>query len=235
MTSTMRVSIAMSLLLALAGMSVGCGDNDTTTARRRSSSSGGSAEVIDDHGRCSTDGEGLEVSEYDTSGDENPDVRRVFHRIGEGGLVRLVLMCREADLNGDGVKDVVRFYNDEGRPLREESDRDFDGSIDTITVFQSGRVVRTELDEDSDGRVDTKIYYDERGVTTRTERDVAGRSTPDTWHPDRWEYYEEGRVVRMGTDIDGDGRVDRWDRDSNRAPAPGGGSSGGSGGESTGT
>ncbi|MFT5359274.1 MAG: hypothetical protein ACI9KE_006517, partial [Polyangiales bacterium] len=32
--------------------------------------------------------------------------------------------------------------------------------------------------------------------------------------PDRWEYFEGGRMVRMGTDLDGDGRVDRWDRDA---------------------
>lgn len=179
----------------------------------------------------------MEVSEYDTSGDETPDVRRVFRRIGDGPLMRLVLACREADLNGDGTKDVVRFYNEEGRPLREEMDRDFDGTIDTITVFQNGRVVRTELDENHDGRVDAKIYYDESGATTRTERDIAGRSTASEWHPDRWEYYEDGRMVRMGTDVDGDGRVDRWDRDAERAPEPGGGtaSSGSSGGSSSGS
>ncbi len=28
-------------------------------------------------------------------------------------------------------------------------------------------------------------------------------------------------MVRMGTDVDGDGRVDRWDRDHEYAPPPG--------------
>lgn len=229
--SMLRTGIAALLIVGLGAAAFGCGGSSEPTRRRRTaSSSGGATEEIDDHQRCNTDGEDLEVSEYDTSGDESPDVRRVFHRIGEGGLARLVLTCREADLNGDGVKDVVRFYNEEGRPLREESDRDFDGAIDTITVFQNGRVVRTELDENADGRVDAKIYYDEDGVATRTERDIAGRSTADTWHPDRWEYYEDGRMVRMGTDIDGDGRVDRWDRDGDRAPEPGGGAASSSAG-----
>ena len=238
-TMSRTLTSALTLLLAagLFGSIIGCNNgSDTTARRRRSGSSGGSAEAVDDHGRCSTEGDGLETSEYDTSGDETPDVRRVFHRIGEGPRSRRVLACREADLNGDGVKDVVRFYNEDGRPLREESDRDFDGGIDTITVFQNGRVVRTELDDDGDGRVDTKVYYDEDGVATRTERDLAGRSTASDWHPDRWEYYEDGRMVRMGTDVDGDGRVDRWDRDGDRAPEPGGGASSGSGGsEATGT
>jgi hypothetical protein len=207
-----------------AGLIASCASSEPSRRRRtRSSDGGGATAAVDDHGRCTADGERLEVSEYDTSGDDTPDVRRVFRRIGDGPLMRLVLSCREADLNGDGVKDVVRFYNDDGRPLREESDRDFDGTIDTITVFQNGRVVRTEIDENHDGRVDAKVYYDESGATTRTERDLAGRSTADTWHPDRWEYYEDGRMVRMGTDVDGDGRVDRWDRDGERAPEPGGG------------
>jgi hypothetical protein len=211
------------LLVVLAGGAVGaCGGSSEPTRRRRARTTGAEtpAAAVDDHGRCETEGERLEVSEYDTSGDEIPDVRRVFRRFGDGPLMRLVLACREADLNGDGTKDVVRFYNDEGRPLREESDRDFDGSIDTITVFQNGRVVRTELDENHDGRVDAKIFYDDEGATTRTERDLAGRSTPTDWHPDRWEYFEDGRVVRMGTDVDGDGRVDRWDRGGDGAAEP---------------
>ncbi len=208
--------------LLLGGTVAACGGSSEPTRRRRARSTGAEtpAAAVDDHGRCETEGERLEVSEYDTSGDETPDVRRVFRRLGDGPLMRLVLACREADLNGDGTKDVVRFYNDEGRPLREESDRDFDGSIDTITVFQNGRVVRTELDENHDGRVDAKIFYDDEGATTRTERDLAGRSTPTEWHPDRWEYFEDGRVVRMGTDVDGDGRVDRWDRGGDGAAEP---------------
>lgn len=212
-------------LLALTSIAIlaaiGCGSSQPTRTRRTRTTASGRQVTIEDNGRCESEGRDLEVSEYDTSGDQQPDVRRVFRRAGEPGQMRLVLTCREADLNGDGSKDVVRFYNDEGRPLREEADRNFDGQIDTITFFQEGRVVRSEIDDNADGRVDTKIYYDDHGNEERTERDLAGRSTATEWHPDRWEYFEEGRMVRMGTDIDGDGRVDRWDRDRDRAPAPG--------------
>jgi len=166
----------------------------------------------DDQSRCDTDNPNHEVSEYDTSGDQVPDVRKVFLRIGEQPMVRLVLICREADLNADGVKDVVRYYNDEGRPLREENDRDFDGQMDEILFFEEGRVIRMEQDADGNGVVDTKIYYED-GTPVRAERDQAGRSSPNSWRPDTWEYYEEGRMVRMGVDLDGDGNVDRWDRD----------------------
>lgn len=214
-----RALVGLSLLLALAG--IGCGGSQTQQHSRRRSGSGDSAQAaVEDHGRCDTTSAGLEVSEYDTSGDSTPDVRRVFRRVGDPPLTRLVLACRESDLNGDGTKDVVRYYNDEGRPLREEADRNFDGTLDTVEIFQDGRIVREERDENGDGTIDYKTYFDDDGHASRTERDLAGRSTATEWHPDRWEYYEEGRMVRMGTDLDGDGRVDRWDRDHEFSPAP---------------
>jgi len=160
-----------------------------------------------------------EVTEYDTSGDATPDVRKVFLRVGDGALARLVLVCREADLNGDGVKDLIRYYSDEGRPLREEADRDFNGQMDQVTYFQDGQIMRQEFDSQADGKVDGKIYF-EGGKPLRAERDLKGRSTAAKWQPDRWEYYEEGRMVRMGTDLDGDGKVDRWDRDMLLRKAP---------------
>ncbi len=171
-----------------------------------------------DAGRCLPDGPGYEVTEYDTSGDNTPDVRKLFKIMGEGSLSRLVLVCREADLNGDRRKDVVRLYTDEGRPMREEADRDFDGRIDEISEFTNGRITLRQVDTSGDGMIDTKIFY-EAGEPVRAERDMNGRSTVAKWQPDRWEYYDEGRTVRIGTDINGDGKVDRWDRDEDRLRA----------------
>ena len=184
--------------------SPGAGDAETT--------SGGE---VADAGRCMPDGPGYEVTEYDTSGDNTPDVRKLFKTMGEGSLARLVLVCREADLNGDRRKDVVRLYNDEGRPVREEADRDFDGQIDEVTHFTNGRITLREVDTSGNGMIDTKIFY-EAGMPVRAERDMKGRSTVATWQPDTWEYYADGRTVRVGTDVNGDGKVDRWDRDEER-------------------
>ena len=210
--ATKLFTLALGLLLAL-----GCGDEADERAeppsRSRPAQTSGGERPADDGGRCEADAPNREVSEYDTSGDDYPDVRKVFMTVGEGRLARLILICREADLNGDGTKDVVRYYNDEGRPLREEADRDFDGQMDEITFFERGRIVRKEMDTNGDGRVDSKVFYG-TGRPLRAERDMAGRSTAQQWSPDRWEYYEDGRMVRMGTDLDGDGRVDRWDRDA---------------------
>ncbi|MBX3271935.1 MAG: hypothetical protein KF729_16825 [Sandaracinaceae bacterium] len=206
------IAFASAVALGVVGPACGSSQQGAQTGEGRSQAMSGSDQPVDDQGRCDTNAADREVSEYDTTGDGRSNVRRVFRRVGQPPMTRLVLACREADLNGDGVKDVVRYYNDEGRPLREEADRDFDGRMDMITFFQDGRIVRQEQDTNGDGRVDTKIFF-ERGRMVRTERDLAGRSTAARWQPDRWEYFEDGRMVRMGTDIDGDGNVDRWDRD----------------------
>ena len=99
--------------------------------------------------------------------------------------------------------------------MREEADRDFDGRIDEITHFTNGSVSLQEIDTSGNGMIDTKIFY-ENGQPERAERDMANRSTAAKWQPDRWEYYADGRTVRIGTDLDGDGKVDRWDRDEER-------------------
>jgi hypothetical protein len=187
-------------------LAIGCGGKAPkaeTAADQRSKPM--PAEAAADSQHCSGKDARHEISEYDTSGDETPDVRKVFLRMGEGALARLVLVCRESDLNSDGRKDVVRYYSDEGRPLREEADRNFDGTMDQITIFQEGVILRQEFDTQNDGKIDMKIFFD-AGKPLRAERDLAARSTTDRWQPDRWEYYEEGRVVRMGTDVDGEAR-----------------------------
>ncbi|MGB5524613.1 MAG: hypothetical protein WBM96_18735 [Polyangiales bacterium] len=206
------------LLLVLLGLAVlGCGSKDpqpvtSPGSAQPESTSGGE---FSDGGRCMPDGPGYEVSEYDTSGDTTPDVRKLFKTMGEGSLSRLVLVCREADLNGDRRKDIVRFYTEEGRPMLEEADRDFDGRIDEVTQYSNGRVSVQEIDTSGNGMIDTKIFY-EGGQPVRAERDMKNRSTVAEWRPDRWEYYIDGRTVRIGTDVDGDGKVDRWDRDEER-------------------
>jgi hypothetical protein len=166
----------------------------------------------EDGARCGTGGHGRFVTEYDTTGDGRPDVRKVFLSVGAGTELGEVLVCRETDVDGDGTKDVFRFYHDDGEPYREEADRDFDGTIDERTAFDRGRMVRRDVDPDGAGRFDTRTYYED-DLPVRTERDTVGRSTETDWRPDRWEYYAEGRLIRMGSDLDRDGTADTWDRD----------------------
>ncbi|MBC7171033.1 MAG: hypothetical protein H5U40_01320 [Polyangiaceae bacterium] len=190
---------------------IGCrGDADPAEETTGGESRG--IEPWEDGGRCDVTAEGRFAAEYDTTGDGKPDVRKVFIGTGSGTELGSVLVCRESDLDGDGTKDVFRFYPDDGSPFREEADRDFDGDIDEISLFDRGRLIRRDVDTNDDGRFDMRTYF-ERDVPVRRERDTAGRSTDNAWRPDRWEYYANGRLIRMGEDLDGDGTADRWDRD----------------------
>lgn len=175
--------VAAALLLGLSLAACGAAKPKTNTGLDRAKAlsqdtkgSGGE--------RCDSSKKGREMSQYDTTGDGRPDVRKVFLAIGSGVDARLVLICRETDVNGDGKKDVIRYYDDDGRSLREEADRNFDGRMDQALVFQDGKVVREELDENYDGKIDSKIFYvDDKPL--RAERDLAGRSTATQWRPDR--------------------------------------------------
>ncbi len=171
----------------------------------------------DDHRRCDATGAGRSASEYDTNADGIPDVRKVFQIVGEALDAHPVLVCREVDLNHDGTKDVFRFYNDQGRTLREEEDRDFDGQLDVITYFDNGEVVRREFDTNRDGMIDMRVYY-RNHRPYRAERELQSDNAAD-FRPDYWEFYDnQAHVVRMGWDYDHDGRADRWDRTDRLAP-----------------
>jgi hypothetical protein len=132
----------------------------------------------------------------------------VYQKMGTGETAKRVLNCREMDTNFDGIKDVVRRYNDKGESVHEESDTNFDGRIDTWITFARGLLAVVIIDSDYDGRPDEqKTYSDGRLVRIRRDSNHDGR-------PDVWEIYRDGRLERMGVDVDGDERVDRWDHDT---------------------
>jgi len=206
--------------VALLGAVAACSSTTQPAARRlslRTPTSLASGDSRNDHRRCDASGAGRSSSEYDTNADGVPDVRKVFQVVGEGQEAHPVLVCREVDLNHDGTKDVFRFYNDVGRTLREEEDRDFDGRLDVITYFDNGEVVRREFDLNHDGMIDQRMYYRENRPY-RAEREVQSDNAAE-FRPDYWEFYDaRGHVVRIGTDYDHDGRADRWDRVDRLAP-----------------
>jgi hypothetical protein len=101
-------------------------------------------------------------------GESKSDVVRVFGKSPEGGA-KLALSCREVDLNGDGRKDVLVFYDPQGRKQREEFDHDFDGVADLVALYQEGQLVRQELDADYDGTFDLVEHY-EGGRRVRVEK-----------------------------------------------------------------
>lgn len=168
----------------------------------------GNAVSGDDASRCEYKGRAdREAKESAGLGSIRPNIRRVYAIVGEGDERRRELLCREVDTNLDGVKDVVRTFNDKGESLRELADSDYDGKIDTWVTFAAGRMAKVEIDTDHDGSPDEFRYY-VKGKLARMQRD-----TNHDGRPDVWEIYDDGELKRMGFDVDYDGHVDRWDRD----------------------
>jgi len=165
--------------------------------------------TIDDQSRCEWRGrEDREASETAGPGSITPNVRRVWQVTGIGEDRRKVLVCREIDTNFDGVKDIVRRYNETGESLHEEADSNFDGRVDTWITFSKGRLAEVKLDTDGNGTPDEWKFYS-GGKLARIKRDTNRDTKPDVW-----EIYQDGRLERMGVDLDGDERVDRWDHDN---------------------
>ena len=193
------------LCLLVATLPAACGGSSESSSAKAPT---GAAPGGNDQSRCDYKGRSdREVVESNGPGAMVPNVRRVFGILGEGEDRRRVLFCREIDTNLDGIKDVVRNYNDKGDALDEQADSDYDGKIDTWIRFSAGRISKEERDRNRDGRPDETRYY-VKGKLSRVQRDTNFDGKPDVW-----EVYADGQLERMGTDIDYDGHVDRWDRD----------------------
>lgn len=193
-----------------------------------SSSSGVGLKVVQDRGRAasndSTTGQDLGRCEYKNRSDREasevsgpgamlPNLRRVYQYYGTGEDRKRILVCREVDTNLDGLKDVVRTFNEKGQTDVEEVDSDNDGKFDTWTKYSNGRIIEVRRDTNRDGRYDEFKYY-AGGNLQRVTRDTNSDGKPDVW-----EFYVQGSLERMGRDIDFDGKVDRWDHDELRRRA----------------
>ena len=146
-------------------------------------------------------------------------------------VVRLVL-----DADGDGKPERIRFLDRKsGDPIREESDRNYDGVLDAWKSYRGGEVVGLILDENDDGNPDVFETYgngllvireldrDDDGV-----RDVFYRYRGDSLFEEGHDanndgvvdlriLYENRRRARAEEDVDRDGRMDLWTRYSEQS------------------
>lgn len=197
------ILIAAVVALAACGADKkGKGSKESTTP---TGLEGGTQDVAEDRSRCES--EGHRVENTDLNDDGVIDVRNVYATVTKHGIEHEVLVCKETDLNFDGKKDIIRYFSDEGRPLRQEVDLDFDGNIDVLTYFEDGKIVRSEYDTNFDGKVDMWNYY-QQGKLLRSERDRNSDGKLDEWE----HFDKEGNLLRIGYDTDGDGKVDHWER-----------------------
>jgi hypothetical protein len=203
---SIRVVVAVALGCALAA----CGS--TPPPKSATVTPGGSKDPAnwpkDDRTMCDWRNKPeLDHVETNGPGAAKPNVRRVYKMFGEGDSRRRVLVCREIDTNLDGIKDVVRTFNEKGEAMKEEADTNYDGRTDVWISFVQGRIAEENIDINGDGKPDIwKVYTN--GVVSRVKRDRNGDGKPDVW-----EIYTKGKLERMGVDESYDGHVDRWDRD----------------------
>jgi hypothetical protein len=216
-----RVLVATVFVSTLAGAAalVACG-SDTPPPKTAKSAPGGSTDQskwpADDRSLCEQlvhwrNHPEFEVSETAGPGAFRPNVRRIYKVVGERESRHKVLVCRELDLNLDGIKDVVRTFNEKGEAKQESADSNYDGKIDVQTDFSQGRITKQEEDTNFDGHMDVwKFYID--GLLSRVRRNTHCAN----FKPDTWEIYNKGILERVGNDTNCDTHVDRWDRDTER-------------------
>jgi hypothetical protein len=197
---------------ALLGLALGCsyavGDGSDVRAPSRRADHDAQDAQVEDGSRCEFEGRAdRETAESIGTASLQPSIRRVYRSVGQGNDRRRILVCREVDTNLDGLKDVVRRYNDHGEPVEEQADTNYDGVVDTRARFFRGKISQVFIDMNQDDKPEETRYYQD-GKLSRVQRDTNRDGKPDIW-----EIYAGGHLERMGVDVDFDGRVDRWNRD----------------------
>ena len=100
------------------------------------------------------------------------------------------------------------------RPKEVKIDRNYDGVIDRIEVYDTkGLITRVEADVNGDGKIDETVHY-ENGIPVKGEKDANGDGKPETILV----YDNKGAIIRSETDSNGDGKLDEWVTYSNGAP-----------------
>lgn len=150
------------------------------------------------------------------------------------GLLLMAAACAGADPEKERLRKTTLATYDPatGKLTRLTADLNKDGVIDAWTYMDGTKVLRTELDADQDGRIEKWEYHGDDGKVVRVAVSREKNGKPDTWmyggadgtlaraeisseqdeqKIDRWEWYENGEVVRAEEDASGDGRVDKWE------------------------
>lgn len=150
-----------------------------------------------------TTADGLVLEEIDVDLSQDPARAEIFNYYRERTGATRLLVRKELDLDANGVIDTRSYFNEAGELEREEMDRDFNGQFDWVDHYLRGDRVMTEFDSDGSGQADVFLYYTE-GRITHKERDTTGNGAIDYWE----RYGDNGQVVKIGRDTDGDGKMD---------------------------
>jgi hypothetical protein len=125
------------------------------------------------------------------------------------------VVARSLDADRDGAPEEVRYHDAKtGVIVRREEDRDYDGLIDTWTLYEAGLVAEVRRDTNGDGQIDEWQRYGRDGRMARREVDRDGDGVRDAFY-----LYEGDSLVEERHDGNSDGQVDRIVRYEGRAVA----------------
>ena len=158
------------------------------------------------------------VKRFDLNEDKIPDLWKFYVKRPDPrtpGKTLLQLVRIEIDLNGDGRVDIRRYYDPRGSKIRDEFDLDYDGRFDVRNHYYQRLLTKQEYFMRRKDRPDLWKYFEPvpgkkgRGKVrlVKKERDTNGDGKVDYW-----EYWEAGKLDRIGRDTDFDGSVDAWER-----------------------
>lgn len=144
--------------------------------------------------------EGLSVTSVDLNDDGKPDQWVYKGATPKAGRI-------ERDMNFDGRPDMWQYKNDKDVIVEQEIDLDKDGGVDVVLYHNDDGVLERKALSLGFGQKFTVFkYYNLKGELLRAEQDEDGNGVID-----RWDYYEDGNVNRVGWDENGDGTPDRFD------------------------
>lgn len=138
----------------------------------------------------------------------NDGIINIENTLRERSSAARLLLMKKVDLDLNGDFEIVSYFDETGQLKLEETDKDYDGLLDTRDHYENGMRVKSEYDSDGDGRTDVFTFY-VRGEDGRPRVDRKERDTNADGVTDHWERYgPDGEVIRAGADTDGDGTVD---------------------------
>ncbi|MCP5058361.1 MAG: hypothetical protein GY937_16785 [bacterium] len=115
------------------------------------------------------------------------------------------MKVRSLDADRDGAPEELRFFDETtGALIRVELDRDYDGNVDSWTIFNGGSIQETRRDNDGDGQPDEWLQFGSNGLASLREVDRDGDGTKDAFY-----LYREGALFEERHDTTGNGTPDR--------------------------
>ena len=113
------------------------------------------------------------------------------------------LTSKKIDLDGNGFKEAMAYYDENKALSRLQVDGDIDGKYETTVYYKNGFRETAEKDSDRDGKPDTWIKYYFIGLPWIISRDRNRDGAPDYWR-----YLKNGFVYKKERDRNFDGKVD---------------------------